>query len=78
MPEKNFESALKKLEKTVEDLESKDLKLEQALKLYEDGVKHSVYCTKKLNEAQKKLHKLSKNDDGTFDSKDLNLFEEEL
>ena len=61
-----FESALKKLETIVQNLESGDLSLEQALKQYEEGVKMADICTKRLSEAQKRVEVLVKTNAGKF------------
>ena len=62
-----FEKALDQLEKIVEQLESGDLALDEALKHYEEGVKLSRACTKKLSEAEKKIETLTRalNDAGS-------------
>ena len=54
-----FEKALSELEKIVEQLESGELALDEALKRYEEGVKLSRICTKKLTEAEKKIEVLT-------------------
>jgi len=60
-----FEEALKKLEASVEQLESGDLPLEKALKVFEQGIKMSRVCTKKLEEAEQKVELLlGVSDDG--------------
>ena len=43
-----FEEALKKLEGNVSSLEGGDLGLEEAIKVYEEGIKYSNYLLKKL------------------------------
>jgi exodeoxyribonuclease VII small subunit len=60
MEEIKFEKALKRLEEIVEKLEEGDLDLDQSLKLFEEGVKLSKVCNKRLNEAQKKIEILTK------------------
>ena len=55
MAKLSFESALEKLEKIVEVLESGGLSLEQSLKKFEEGMKLSRYCTKELEETEKKI-----------------------
>ncbi|MBI4388484.1 MAG: exodeoxyribonuclease VII small subunit [Candidatus Omnitrophica bacterium] len=55
-----FEKALDQLEKIVTDLESGDLALDEALKRYEEGVKLSRACTKKISEAEKKIEFLTR------------------
>lgn len=61
-----FESALKKLESIVENLENGELSLEQALKQYEEGVKMADVCSKKLTEAEKRVEVLMKTVGGKF------------
>ena len=61
-----FETALKKLEGIVENLENGDLSLEDALKQYEEGVKMADLCTKRLTEAEKKVEVLMKTNPGKF------------
>ena len=59
-----FETALKKLENIVENLETGDLSLEQALKHYEEGVRLADICSKRLTEAEKKVEVLMKTGGG--------------
>ena len=59
-----FESALKKLETIVENLENGEMSLEAALKQYEEGVKMADICSKRLNDAQKKVEILIKTSGG--------------
>lgn len=61
---KDFESALKSLEEIVLKLEGGDLTLNQALELFEEGVKVSRFCSSKLEEADRKVEILLKNSDG--------------
>ena len=64
--EKSFESSLKELERIVEQLEEGDLPLEKSLELFEQGVRLSRDCQKRLDEAERKVEILLKGDDGTF------------
>ena len=64
MKEKSFEEALRELEEIVNRLEQGDLPLEEALKFFEDGVKLSRYCHTKLDEAQKRVEILLKDESG--------------
>ena len=61
--EVEFESALKKLETIVDNLEGGDLSLEAALKQYEEGVRMADICSKRLSEAEKKVEVLMKTTD---------------
>lgn len=74
MKEVNFEKALEKLEKIVEELEDGDLSLDNSLKKYEEGVKLARMCQEKLDHARKKIETLVKKDNGEFEKK---LFDEE-
>lgn len=56
----SFEDALKRLEQIVQKLEEGGLALEESLKLFEEGIEISRFCTKKLSEAEKKVEKLIK------------------
>lgn len=60
MAVQTFESALKKLEKIVEELDSGDLPLEKSLKKFEEGIELSKYCSKKLEETEAKINRLVK------------------
>lgn len=61
-----FETSLAKLEDVVKRLESGELALDDALKAFEEGVKHAAICNRKLNEAEKKIELLLKQKDGSF------------
>jgi len=56
-----FEKSVKKLEEIVEKLEEPDLPLDKSLKLFEEGIKQTRYCEKKLSEAEGKVEKLIQN-----------------
>jgi exodeoxyribonuclease VII small subunit len=55
MAQKTFEQSMKQLEQIVQDLESGDLPLEKAIKKFEEGIKLSKLCSKKLDETEKKI-----------------------
>ena len=61
-----FESSLRELERIVEELESGDLPLERSLELFEQGVKLSRDCQKRLDEAERKVEILLKGSDGSY------------
>lgn len=67
MAEIKFEDALKKLEKIVEDLEGGSLSLDESLAKYEEGIKLSKECSKKLEVARKKVEILLKSEDGSVE-----------
>jgi exodeoxyribonuclease VII small subunit len=66
MAVEKFEVSLKKLEDAVNRLESGDLSLDDSLRVFEEGVKHASLCSRKLNEAQKKVELLLKRKDGSL------------
>ena len=59
-PERSFEEALARLEKIVKDMESGDLPLDKTMKLFEEGMKLSKFCTARLGETEKKIEVLMK------------------
>ncbi len=54
----SFESSLEELEKIVGLLEDGEQPLEEALKLFETGVRLSRECQSRLNEAERKIQVL--------------------
>jgi exodeoxyribonuclease VII small subunit len=50
-----FEDCLQRLEQIVDELEKGSVPLEQALKLFEEGLKLSASCRKELEEAEGKV-----------------------
>jgi exodeoxyribonuclease VII small subunit len=64
MAKKSFEEALKQLEKIVQELESGDLPLEKAMQKFEEGMQLSKYCSDKLDETEKKIQVLLKDQEG--------------
>jgi exodeoxyribonuclease VII small subunit len=52
---KDYESAMTRLEEITAQLESGELKLEDAIKLYTDGLEIARFCNEKLNEADAKI-----------------------
>jgi exodeoxyribonuclease VII small subunit len=66
MAAEKFETALKKLEEVVKRLEGGELSLDDSLKAFEEGVKQAAFCSKKLNEAEKRVELLLKQKDGGF------------
>jgi exodeoxyribonuclease VII small subunit len=75
--EQKFEDAFQKLESIVKKLEDGNLSLEESLKAFEEGVRLSRFCSKKLDEAEKKVEILLKESDGRLVPKAFALEEEE-
>lgn len=55
-----FEDSLQRLEQIVDELEKGNVPLEQALKLFDEGVQLSATCRKDLEEAEGKVEILLK------------------
>jgi len=62
--EQSFESSIKELERIVEQLEAGDIPLERSLELFEQGVRISRECQRRLDEAERKVEILLKAGDG--------------
>lgn len=59
-----FEKAMAQLEEIVRELESGDLTLESAMKKFEEGMKLSKYCSRILDETEKKIRVLMSDEEG--------------
>ena len=66
MAKQTFESAMKRLEQIVQDLESGDLSLEKTIGKFEEGVKLSRFCTEKLDETEKRINILLQDRSGNL------------
>ncbi|GKS11938.1 MULTISPECIES: exodeoxyribonuclease VII small subunit [Paenibacillus] len=60
----SFEEAMDKLEGIVAKLESGDVPLEQAIELYQEGMKLSHLCGQKLETVEKKIEMLVESEAG--------------
>ena len=54
----DFEQALSKLEDTVKKLESQDIKLDEAMTLFQSGVELVSFCSSKLADVQNRVQKV--------------------
>ena len=59
-----FEKAMKRLENIVEELEKGELDIDKSLEIFEEGIRMSRICSKKLNEVEQRIEKLTRNDKG--------------
>lgn len=62
-----FEDAVRKLEGIVEQLEGGDVPLERSLELFEEGVRLSRACLKRLDAAERRIEVLMRDADGGED-----------
>ncbi len=67
--EPTFEEAMSRLEAIVKELEGSELPLEKTLEMFEEGVKLSKVCHRKLTEAEKKVQVLMKNREGEMETR---------
>jgi exodeoxyribonuclease VII small subunit len=61
---KNFETSLEELERIVRELEQGELTLEKSLELFEQGVKLSRECQERLNQAERRIEILMRDNQG--------------
>ena len=55
-----FEEALKKLEDAVNKLENGEIQLDEAFKMFEEGIKYAKICENKLSDIEEKVAKILK------------------
>ena len=60
----SFEKAMAQLEEIVRELESGDLTLDTAMKKFEEGMKLSKYCSRMLDDTEKKIRLLMSDEEG--------------
>jgi exodeoxyribonuclease VII small subunit len=61
---KSFEASLEALEAIVHELEGGDLPLEKSLELFEDGIRLSRQCQERLNQAERRIEVLLRDNQG--------------
>lgn len=74
--EPKFEKDLEKLEKIVEALEEGGLPLEVSIKKFEEGIQLAQRCEKALSAAEKRIELLTRNVDGSLQTRPLDRGEE--
>ncbi|KXA43546.1 MULTISPECIES: exodeoxyribonuclease VII small subunit [Staphylococcus] len=62
--EQSFENMMVELENIVKKLDNETVSLEEALDLYQRGMKLSASCDETLKNAEKKVNELMKSNDG--------------
>jgi len=73
MAKVKFEDALKGLEDIVERLEKGDLSLDETLSEYENGIKLYKQCVALLENAEKKIQIMVKDENGVLRTKDFEM-----
>ncbi|MDE2058379.1 MAG: exodeoxyribonuclease VII small subunit [candidate division NC10 bacterium] len=72
-----FEEALKQLEAIVSRLERGDLPLEEALSVFEEGVRLTKLCSARLSEAERRVNILTRSVESVSSELEERPFEEE-
>ena len=72
-----FEEALKQLETIVSRLERGDLPLEEALSVFEEGVRLTRLCSARLTEAERRVNILTRSVESASGELEERPFEEE-
>jgi exodeoxyribonuclease VII small subunit len=67
----SFEQRLRRLEEIVGELESEELELDRALKLFEEGVTCLRAATEDLGKVEARVQRLVERTDGTFEVTDV-------
>lgn len=70
--DKNFEEAIEELEDIVEALETGEKSLDESMTAFEKGIKLSNYCSKILNDAEKKIISLME-ENGKITEKNIEI-----
>ena len=63
MAKEKFEDTLRKLEDLLRKMEGGDMSLEDSLKAFEEGIRLSRLCTERLDEAERRVEILLKEDE---------------
>lgn len=67
----DFRTGLERLEEIVDSLEGGEIDLEEALKVFEEGIKISKRLSEKLTQAEKQIRKLVEKSDGSLETEPL-------
>ena len=68
-----FESAMSRLEEIVRKLESGNVQLNESLSLFEEGVGLVRVCNERLDNVERRIKILTKQDDGTLAEEDFKV-----
>lgn len=75
--EMNFEEAIERLEEVVKELEDGGLSLDKSLETFAEGIKLIEFCSKELDQAEKKIQLVLKKDEEYNDIEIVPFTEEE-
>lgn len=68
-----FEEAMKKLEEIVERLEGGNMPLEESVEMFEKGIELSKYCSKKLDEVERRITVILQDNNGKITEEDFEV-----
>jgi exodeoxyribonuclease VII small subunit len=77
MSDIKFEDALERLERIVDQLEAGNLPLEDSLKVFEEGVGLARHCARYLDEAEKRVELLTRDESGVLKTAPFSAEEDE-
>lgn len=69
----NFEETMKQLEEVAIQLEKGNLTLDESVEKFEMGMKLSKQCSKTLEEAERRITILLKNEDGNLEEQNFTV-----
>ena len=61
-----YEEAVSRIEEIVSKLENEQVPLDESIKLYKEGMELSLFCSEKLDTAQKEVEELKKDAGGFY------------
>jgi exodeoxyribonuclease VII small subunit len=73
MAEPKFEECLTRLEQIVAALEAGNLPLEQSLTVFEEGIALARHCARYLEDAERRIELLAKDETGALTTRPFNL-----
>jgi|BioPla2DNA2_1021312.scaffolds.fasta_scaffold23004_3 exodeoxyribonuclease VII small subunit len=73
----DFEKSMERISEILKQLDSSEISLDESLKLYEEGAKLIAACTKRLQEAEQTVKKISIQSDGSYKEENFQDAEEE-
>lgn len=68
---KTFEKALSELEGIVEKMEKGEMTLDESIEMFQKGIELSDYCSKRLDEVEKRITVLLQDEKGNISESDF-------
>ena len=67
----SYEAAIEELEGIIEKMEKGEMTLDESVKYFQRGIELSKFCSKKLDEVERKITILLEKSDGEIEEKDF-------